>query len=195
MLFPFIAIRGKMPLMATSKTNTTTKRSATSKTSSGKTAKSVLVVTPDFTLGRAVQIYVKSSSHAVSLTEPKLVKLGNLMFIEGTQVTGKVGHRFEGKRTLVACDNISSLIEFASEDDIWSEPQSKLLRNTRNEEDNSPVLTLHEQGQALTPRHGGHFSADRQRFDYQADGNPRKQHKHRGGYHNPGRKKGNRQPL
>ena len=195
MLFPLLAIAGKMPNMANSKANTSAKRSSSSKASSGKSSKAALSSTPELNLGKAVQLYLKSSSHAVSLSDPKLVKVGDLTFIEGTQVTGKVGHRFEGKRTLVACDNISSLIEFASEDDIWSEPQSKLLRHARNEEDSSPVLTLHEQGQSLTPRHGGHFNAERPRFDYQLDGNSsRKNHNHRSNYHNPGRNKGNRQP-
>lgn len=179
--------------MANSKTSAAKKRAASPKSSAKKSVEPTASASSDVTLGKAVQIYVKSSSHAISLVDPKLVKVGELSFIEGTQVTGKVGHRFEGKRTLVACDNVASLIEFASEDDIWSEPQSKLLRHTRNDEDTSPVLTLHEQGQSAVPRHGSNFNGARPRFDYQSrDGQHRGRQNH-GNHRHQGRNRDNRE--
>jgi hypothetical protein len=147
---------------------------------------------PAVTLGKAVQIYLKSSSHSISLADPKVVALGAASFVEGTQVTGKVGHRLEGKRTLVACDNIASMVEFASEDDIWSEPQSKLLRHTRVEEDPSPVLTLHEQGQSVQPRPGGHFGGDRPHFDRQHRDGQHRDRQHHGKHRHRGHNRGDR---
>jgi hypothetical protein len=174
--------------MANTKTTSSSKRATSAKTPAKKTQKVAASTEPEVSLGKAVQMYVKSSSHPIALSEPTMVRLGGLAFIEGTQVTGKVGHRLEGKKTLVACDNIASLIEFASEDDIWSEPQSKLLRNTRPEEEASPVLTMHEQGQSVPPRHGLHFNGDRQRFDRQPrDGQGRGDHRHRGNNRHHGR--------
>jgi hypothetical protein len=184
--------------MAKTKTTPTTKRTSKPKVAAKSAEQDnavnqsdITLGKSDVTLGKAVQIYLKSASHAISLADPKVVRLGAISFIEGTQVTGKVGHRLEGKRTLVACDNIASLVEFASEDDIWSEPQSKLLRHARNEEDASPVLTLHEQGQSVPPRHDGRFGGDRPRFDHQhREGQHRDRH-HRGGHRHRDKNRGN----
>jgi len=185
--------------MAKTKSTPKTSRVSKSKAAAASTVKNdssiitdVTVGKPDVTLGKAVQIYLKSSSHSISLADPKVVTLGAISFVEGTQVTGKEGHRLEGKRTLVACDNIASMVEFASEDDIWSEPQSKLLRHTRVEEDASPVLTLHEQGQSVPPRHGGHFGGDRPRFEHQHRDGQHRDRQHHGKHRHRGHNRGDR---
>lgn len=145
-----------------------------------------VVSMPQPALGKALLIYTKSSSHSVGLVDPKVITLGDRTFVEGTQTTGKPGHRLEGKKTFIALDNVASFIEFASEEDIWSEPQSKMIRAIVDSEDNNPVLTLHEQGQSLTPRHShqggghnGHFGG----------------HQHRGRRHRHNRNRGNHGPM
>jgi hypothetical protein len=182
--------------MANTKSKSTPKRVTTRKVSTKAATKQAQPTEPAVNLGRAVQIYLKTSTHPTSLTEPKITKLGELTFIEGTQVTGKIGHRLEGKKTLIACDHIASIIEFASEDDIWSEPQSKLLRHALNEEDKTPVLTLHEQNQPTTPRHNGNFNNDRQRFDYNHNSRDRhRSHKRRDNRHHHSRTHGGNEPV
>ncbi|MFO0416730.1 MAG: hypothetical protein ACK5Y6_05520 [Pseudomonadota bacterium] len=179
--------------MATTKSKT--KPKTTRKATTKQPAQQPTPTEPALTLDRAIQITLKSSTYPVALTEPKLVKLGELTFIEGTQVTGKVGHRLEGKRTLIATDNIATLICYASEDDIWSEPQSKLIRHAINEEDKNPVLTLHEQGQANPQRHGNNFNngnSDRPRFDYHQRDQKHRGNKHRGKHRHHGRNRDDR---
>ena len=137
----------------------------------------------EITLGKAVLVQTKSSSHSIGLGDPKIVVIEEMKFLEGTQVTGKVGHRLEGKRTLIPCDHIASIVEFPSEEDLWSEPQSKMIR-PHEMEDRGPVLTLHEQGGHGHP--GGHQGG------------------HQGGQHHHGRhnrrnrnrgNRGNRGPM
>ncbi len=106
----------------------------------------------EITLGRAILVQTKTSSHSIGLGEPKIVVIEEIKFLEGTQVTGKDGHRLEGKRTLIPCDHVASIVEFPSEEDLWSEPQSKMIRPLEIE-DRGPVLTLHEQG-GHEHRHG-----------------------------------------
>ena len=97
-------------------------------------------------LGEAVIVYTKSSSHWSALIEPKITEIEGLKFIDGIQVTGKTGHRMERKRTLIPFDHVASIIEFASEDDLWSEPQAKHIR-APEEESQTVLLTSHEQKQ------------------------------------------------
>ena len=167
----------------------------TKKTSVAKKAASKKVVSADVaevakapqpSLAKALLIYTKSSSHAVGLVDPKVVTFGDRSFIEGTQSTGKPGHRLEGKKTFIALDNIASFIEFASEEDIWSEPQSKMIRSLVDaEENNAPVLTMHEQGQSAGPRHphqgGGHNS----HFGGHQHRGRRHRHNRNRGHHGP----------
>jgi|GEM_PF-5627251 len=135
---------------------------------------------PEITLGKAILVQTKGSSHSVGLGDPKIVVIEEIKFLEGTQVTGKVGHRLEGKRTLIPCDYIASVVEFASEEDLWSEPQSKMIR-PHEMEDRGPVLTLHEQGNH-EHRHG------------RQGGHPGGQH-HHGRRHRRNRNRGNRGPM
>ena len=72
-----------------------------------------------------VALYTKSSSHCYALVQAEIVEIEGIKFLRGTQVTGKVGHRMEGKRTLIPFEHIGSIVEFASEDDLWSEPQPR----------------------------------------------------------------------
>ena len=154
--------------MATQRT--ATKKAATKKTSSTKSTEA--------TLGGALLVLTKSSSHPIGLVDPKIVTIEEIKFIEGTQSTGKVGHRLEGKRTLIPCEHIASLVEFASEEDLWSEPQSKMIRPLEQLQDRGPVLTLHEQG--------GH--------DHRTPGHQGGQH-HHGRRHRRNRNRGNRGPM
>ena len=106
------------------------------------------------TLGEVIMVYVKSSSHWYALVQPEIVSIEDISFIRGKQVTGKEGHRMEGRRTLIPLEHVSALVEFASEDDLWSEPQSKYIRPPE-EERQGPVLTSHEQLQGPQPGQGG----------------------------------------
>jgi hypothetical protein len=101
-------------------------------------------------LGEVVIVYSKSSSHWCGLSQPEIVAIEGIKFIQGTQITGKTGHRMEGKRTLIPLDHVASLVEFASEDDLWSEPQPKHMP-APEEARQSVVLTSHEQ-QFTQPR-------------------------------------------
>lgn len=96
------------------------------------------------TLGNVVMIYTKSSSHGLALVEPKIVSIEGIQFVEGKQVTGRTGHRMEGKRTLVPFEHIASLVEFGAEEELWSESQPKHLRIPVDEKPSAP-LTSHEQ--------------------------------------------------
>ena len=98
---------------------------------------------PAPTFGEAVMVYTKSSSHYCALLQPKVVTIEGLKFIQGTQVTGKIGHRMEGKTTLIPFEHVASIIQFASEDALWSEPQAKLIRPVEDAEP-STILTSHE---------------------------------------------------
>ena len=95
------------------------------------------------TLGDVVMVYTKGSTHWWALVEPKIVELEGMSFVEGSQVTGKKGHRMEGKRTLIPFDHVASIVAFASEEEIWSAPQPKNLPVF--EEQKPTVLTHHEQ--------------------------------------------------
>lgn len=138
---------------------------------------------PEITLGKAVLVQTKSSSHSIGLGDPKIVVIEDMKFLEGTQVTGKIGHRLEGKRTLIPCDHVASLVEFPSEEDIWSEPQSKMIRPLEIE-DRGPVLTLHEQG--------GHEQGGQGHRHRHSGGGPN----HHGRHHRRNRNRGgNRGPM
>lgn len=113
------------------------KKSATVKKSETKSAAKI---------GEVVMVYTKSSSHWYALVEPKVSDIEGIKFIEGIQVTGKQGHRMERKRTMVPFENVASIIQFETEEDLWSEPQAKLIRPTE-EAPQSALLTSHEQGQ------------------------------------------------
>ena len=58
----------------------------------------------------------------------------------------------EGKITLVPLENVASIIEFETEEDLWSEPQPKNLPLPIDESRQSAVLTSHEQ-LPLTKKH------------------------------------------
>lgn len=96
------------------------------------------------TLGEAVVIFTKSSSHWQAIIQPEIITIDEIRFIKGTQVTGKPGHRFEGKKTLIPMDHVASIIQFASEEEIWAEPQVKLIRQQTEEGQTNPTLTSHE---------------------------------------------------
>ena len=100
--------------------------------------------TPAATLGAVVMIYTKSSSHWTALLSPSIIEIEGYRFIEGTQVTGKVGHKMEGKRTLIPLEHVASITEFAAEEDLWSEPQPRHIRATE-ETAETALLTSHEQ--------------------------------------------------
>ncbi len=76
-----------------------------------------------------------------------------MTFIEGTQVTGNPTHRFERKRTLMPFENVGTIVEFQTEEDVFSRPQPRNLPPL--EDDKSPVLTHHEQGGKDYPPRGG----------------------------------------
>jgi hypothetical protein len=101
------------------------------------------VQTNESSLGDVVILYMKSSSHPYSLVNPRIVSVGEMKFVEGTQVTGRPGHRMEQKRTMVPFDNVASIIAFETEDDLWSEPQAKIVRPIEAGPV-SPPLTSHE---------------------------------------------------
>ena len=97
------------------------------------------------TLGAAVMVFSKSSTHACALVGPEFVTIEGLKFIQGIQSTGKEGHRMEKKRTLIPFDHVASIVEFATEEDLWSEPQPRHLRLAEEQAPTAP-LTSHEQG-------------------------------------------------
>jgi hypothetical protein len=108
---------------------------------------------PEATLGQVVMVYTKGSSHWWALVEPKVVEIEQTKFIEGTQVTGKEGHRMERKRTLIPFDHVASIIEFAAEEDLWSAPQRQPKNVPTFEEPKNPLLTSHEQPGANPEKH------------------------------------------
>lgn len=112
-------------------------------------------------IGEVVMVYTKSSSHWYALVEPKVSEIEGIKFIEGIQVTGKQGHRMERKKTLVPFENVASIIQFETEEDLWSEPQAKLIRQAE-EGPQSPLLTSHEQGQ---PQQNNNRQGRRNRHD------------------------------
>ena len=115
------------------------------------------------TLGEVVMVYTKTSSHWYALTQAAIVEIEDIKFVCGTQVTGKTGHRMEGKKTLIPLEHVGSIVEFASEDELWSEPQQRFVRPVE-ETRQSVLLTSHEQqaheGQPNSgpnkPQHHGH---------------------------------------
>ncbi len=110
------------------------------KTETSKKAKSTV------TLGEALMVFTKSSSHWLALLQPEIVSIEDIKFLQGIQVTGKEGHRMERKRTLVPFDLVTMLIEFPSEDELWSEPQPRHIRPP-DETNQNVTLTSHEQPQ------------------------------------------------
>jgi hypothetical protein len=128
------------------------------------------VETNESSLGNVVILYMKSSSHPYSLVNPRIVSVGEMKFVEGTQVTGRPGHRMEQKRTMVPFDNVASIIAFETEDDLWSEPQAKVVRTADPAVPNSPPLTSHE-GPGERHRGGG----------YRGAGDPRRRRPRGGG--------------
>lgn len=129
-------------------------KSTTTKKTTTKSAEAKAAVP---SLGAVVMLYTKSSSHGIALLAPKIIAIEGQKFLEGTQVTGKAGHRMERKRTLVPFDHVASLVEFSAEEDLWSEPQPKHLRLP--DETKPPVaLTSHEQpnSNARPPHRSNH---------------------------------------
>jgi len=104
-------------------------------------------------LGEVVMVFTKSSSHWCGLVEPKVITIEGIKFIEGTQVTGKLGHRMERKRTMIPLEHVASIVEFATEEDLWSEPQPKHLGPPEEERQYTP-LTAHNHA-PQRPQHGG----------------------------------------
>lgn len=126
------------------------------------------------TLGEVVMVYTKSSSHWYALIEPQITEIEETKFITGIQVTGKQGHRMERKRTLIPLDHVASIIEFQSEDDLWSEPQAKLIRPPEDELSQSALLTSHEQPK---PTQGGGHQGGGRHNNNRRDRHPRNNHK------------------
>jgi hypothetical protein len=91
-----------------------------------------------------VMVYTKGSSHWYALVHPEIVTIEGLKFLAGAQVTGKDRHRMEGKRTLVPFEHVASIVEFQTEEDLWSEPQPRHIPAPPVPQ--SPLLTSHEQG-------------------------------------------------
>ena len=120
-------------------------------------------------LGVAVMVFSKSSSHSCALVNPEFVTIEGVKFIQGLQSTGKEGHRMEKKRTLIPFDHVASLVEFASEDDLWSEPQPRHLRLAEEQAPPAP-LTSHEQGRPKE-HYKQHRPHRRDRHDRQGQGN------------------------
>lgn len=100
----------------------------------------------DYTLAEVVMVYMKASSHWYALVGPEIITVDGVKFIAGKQVTGKEGHRMEGRRTLVPFEHVASIIEFAAEDELWAEPQPKHLPAPVDTAQQSVPLTSHEQG-------------------------------------------------
>ena len=116
-------------------------------------------------------VYNKSSSHWVALVNPEVVEIEGIKFIQGKQVTGKEGHRMEGRRTLIPLEHVASMVEFATEDDLWSEPQPKHIRPP-DEMRQSAMLTSHEQlaqQQQKQQNQGGGGGNKRRRFQDRPD--------------------------
>lgn len=113
-----------------------------------KTAAKVAKAAPEegeVKLGSVIMLYTKSSSHWYGMTEPEIVTIADTKFVRGKQITGKEGHRMEGKVTLVPLDHVASIIEFALEEDLWNESQPRNLPFPIDESRQSAVLTSHEQ--------------------------------------------------
>jgi hypothetical protein len=141
-----------------------TKKSVTKKSVTTKQAEKQLeVIQPSepvqlkATLGDVVMVYTKGSSHWCALVQPQVVDIEGVKFLRGKQVTGKEGHRMEGKRTLIPFELVASIVEFLSEDDLWSAPQPKHLPDADGPK--VPLLTSHEQGHP----EGGHQGNNRNR--------------------------------
>ena len=128
--------------------------------------------TPGTSLGEVAMVYTRSSSHWYGLQKPMIVEIEGTRFLEGTQVTGKVGHRMEGKRTLIPLEHVASIVEFATEEDLWSEPQPRHIRPPEEGVENT-LLTSHEQ-----PAHP---------HDRGPRGGPHGRHRHPRGGHKGGR--------
>lgn len=114
------------------------------KTATKKEPKNTEMMPPP-SLGEAVIVHTKSSTHWMALVQPKVVTIEEIKFLEGVQVTGKIGHKMERKRTLVPLDHVASIVQFASEDELWSEPQPRNIRPLEEDKAVSPPLTSHEQ--------------------------------------------------
>lgn len=117
-------------------------------------------------LGEVVMVYTRSSSHWYGFLKPVIIEIAGVRFLQGTQVTGKEGHKMEGKRTLIPLEHVASIIEFAAEEDLWSEPQPRHIRAPEEDQDNT-LLTSHEQPH---PRHQHHRG-------------PHRRHRHQRGGH------------
>lgn len=130
-------------MVATKATAKKTKATKTTKTTKTTKKSEKCEITP--TLGTVIMLYTKQSTHWFGITEPEIVSISDTKFVRGKQVTGKEGHRMEGKMTLVPLENVASIIEFESEEDLWNEPQPKNLPLPIDESRQSAVLTSHEQ--------------------------------------------------
>ena len=108
-------------MVATKATAKTTKASKTTKTTKTTKKSEKCEITP--ALGTVIMLYTKQSTHWFGIIEPEIVSISDTKFVRGKQVTGKEGHRMEGKMTLVPLENVASIIEFESEEDLWNEPQ------------------------------------------------------------------------
>ena len=131
--------------MVAKKETTTTKTTKATRTTKK-------AATPSFS--EAVMLYTKSSTHCFFFFFSEIVTISDVMFLKGRQVTGKEGHRMEGRVTYIPFDNVASIVEFDSEDDLWSEPQPRNLP-LPIEESQSAMLTSHEQlaqPQPVAPR-------------------------------------------
>ncbi len=105
-----------------------------------------VVKSPSKGFGNVVMVYSKSSSHACALLNPEISTIEGLKFLSGTQCTGKEGHRMEKKRTHIPLDHVASIVEFLTEEDLWSEPQPRHLRIAEELPASNIPLTSHEQG-------------------------------------------------
>lgn len=99
-------------------------------------------------------VQTKSSPHWCGLVQPEIVTIEGISFVQGKQATGKEGHRMEGKRTLIPLEHVAALVEFASEEEFWIEPQPKHIRPP-DEARQNPVLTSHEQLTQQQHKQGG----------------------------------------
>jgi hypothetical protein len=97
------------------------------------------------TLGKAVIVYPRGSQHWIALSAPSILEVHGARFIQGIQITGNPGHRFEQKKTLVPMENVGTIVQFEEEEDIWSKPQPKHIAPVGDEPQSTP-LTSHERG-------------------------------------------------
>jgi hypothetical protein len=127
---------------------------AKKKTSAAKETKQ-----EEVTLGKAVIVYPRGSQHWVALSAPELIEIQGIKFLQGIQITGNPGHRFEQKKTLMPFELVGTIVQFQEEEDIWSKAQPRNIAPT-TEEVKSATLTSHERG-SPDFKAGGHQGGNR----------------------------------